>query len=92
MAAFQTKKPTKPMKVIPSMMLEAGLSASPRPAKTPTPTRGREGDSDNEGDDRCNRAGRPDRGQPRMRRRSFELARHAIIRSRAHSVKRSIDG
>ena len=76
MAAFQTKKPTKPMKV------NEHLNA----------TGGRQGDSDNEGDDRCNRAGRPDRGQPRMRRRSFELARHAIIRSRPHSVKRSIDG
>jgi hypothetical protein len=38
MAAVQTKNPTKPMNVIPSMTLEAGLSASPRPANTPTPT------------------------------------------------------
>jgi hypothetical protein len=38
MAAVHTKNATKPMKVTPSIMLEAGLSASARPAKIPTPT------------------------------------------------------
>ena len=37
-AAIQTKNPTKPMKVSPSIAPESGLSASPIPAKTQTPT------------------------------------------------------